>query len=82
MLYWDSNAPVDRQNWLTEWQSDLKTFETFPLPASVYIRLTLYADDRPRGIIADGEPVQTIVLETMVNIESVIDNEDFARPSL
>ena len=85
LLYWDSNADAEDQRWLTEWQSDLKTFETFPLPAAVYIRITLNADERPHETLPlgiRGVPIDTVVVDTVVNIESVIDDLRFDRPSL
>ncbi|NQU44755.1 type II secretion system protein [bacterium] len=80
-LYWDSNASVQSQDWQTEWNSDDLTTQTFMAPASVLIELTVYADQRPKEIYVPGEPVQTVTMRTVVNLESVILDAAFRRDS-
>lgn len=85
LLYWNPNASPESQGWLTQWdasKSDTFASPRLPLPASVYVRLTLYADPRPRANVADGQPMQTIAMETIVNIEEIINDAQYPRPTL
>jgi prepilin-type N-terminal cleavage/methylation domain-containing protein len=88
LLYWNPNIPAEQQFWVTEWDSTdppLGSTSVDPsdqgsiltLPASVYVRITLQADSRPAELIITGQPVDTVVFETMVNIEEVIDSAEF-----
>ncbi|MCL5271000.1 MAG: prepilin-type N-terminal cleavage/methylation domain-containing protein [bacterium] len=82
LLYWNPNAPVDQQGWVTAWDSGFSsTFEPpqLPLPASIYLRLTLYADRRPIESYQPGAPVDTLILQTIVNIEETIGDARFPR---
>lgn len=78
LLFWDSNALPGEQAWLEEWDSTDELPNT--MPASVYIRLTLYADARPIESYEPGQPVDTITLESIVNIDSVINSASYLRP--
>lgn len=85
MLYWDPNAQPANQKWVSSWDS--RTESTFanpklPLPAAVYIRLTMIADPRPAEALTPRQPMVVMPLETMVDIESVIHNARFPRPRL
>jgi type II secretory pathway pseudopilin PulG len=83
LLYWNSNAPATDQYWLTSWNSaNIPSIAPFTLPASVYVRLTLRADPRPSSATPARSPVETIVLTTIVNIETVIGSASFQRPTL
>lgn len=84
LLYWDWDTSVSAQNpqWVNEWDSRIRTGA--PQPSSVYIRLTLNADNRPDHTVADGEPIRTILLESIANIETVIGSNEYnnQRPNL
>lgn len=82
LMFWDGNRPPDEREWLNSWDSTRMSGERFRLPASVYIRLTLRSDPRPKEATPPGTPVETIVLDTMVNIESVIGSPLYERPEL
>jgi type II secretory pathway pseudopilin PulG len=83
LLYWNSNAAAADQYWLASWNSaNLPSSVPFTLPASVYVRLTLRADPRPDSATPAGSQVETIVLTTIVNIETVIGSPSFQRPTL
>lgn len=87
-LYWDPNrvpgAPLRslRPDWVTDWDSrDVLTFlpPQLPLPASIYARLTLYADRRPLASHQPGEPVDTLKVETIINLEDIIGDATYPR---
>ena len=85
LLYWDPNGLPEIQGWVETWNSneaDQFRSPQLPLPASVYVRLTVMADPRPAETIQPGDPVQTLVLWTIVNIEQTINNAQFPRPIL
>jgi prepilin-type N-terminal cleavage/methylation domain-containing protein len=90
-LYWDPNRdhtavdPHDRPYWVTDWDSrDAGSFDApqLPLPASIYVRLTLYADRQPLASYRAGEPVDTLLLQTVVNLEDIIGDAVYPRPVL
>ena len=84
LLYWDPNAAPEDQGWVTSWDStDAPIFNPpqLSLPASVYIRLAMTADRRPEELTSNGQPVDTIVAWTMVNIEQTINDGNFPRPT-
>lgn len=83
VLCWDSNGAPDKQAWLTEWNSVQHYAPELKLPASIYLRLTLAADPAIKAGDWHGDrPIQTLVMENTVNIESVIKNKKFQRPTL
>jgi len=85
ILYWNPNAPPQQQYWVTTWDStQAANFDPprLPLPASLYIRLTLNADDRPHASIQPGAPVETVLLESIVNVEQTIGDALYPRPDL
>lgn len=65
-LAYDSDL-LTTQPWNTSW--DTTTTGTTTLPESVFMRVTLYADPRPFEEYSLGEEVETLLLQTMVNIE-------------
>jgi len=69
VLYWNPNVPAAQRGWVATWDTRTVPAAQLGLPASVFIRLTLYADPRPYETWTPGRPVETIKLETMVNIE-------------
>jgi hypothetical protein len=82
LLFWDPNVPAINQKWLIDWDSTLPA--SLQLPASIYIRLTMLADPRPAEALVPGQPMDVIPLETIVNIEKIIDSPEYnaQRPSL
>jgi prepilin-type N-terminal cleavage/methylation domain-containing protein len=86
LLYWNPNAQPQDQGWVVAWDSRLSdnfASPKLPLPASIYLRLTMYADPRPQAAVAiDGQPVQTVTLETVVDFEQTIGSKKYPRPNL
>ncbi len=87
-LYWDSNATPgailrsDRPYWVTDWDSgDAGSFNApqLELPASIYVRLTLYADRRPIASYQPGAAVNTLRVDTIVNLEDIIGDASYPR---
>jgi hypothetical protein len=82
LLYWDPNATAANQYWVTTWnsaQSASFASPQLPLPASVYLRLTLYADSRPAQNYIAGQAVETITMDTVINLEATINDALFPR---
>jgi prepilin-type N-terminal cleavage/methylation domain-containing protein len=72
-FYWDPNRTPNY--WVTEWDSYQAA--TFPspgieIPVAVYMSVTVYAGTKPLKDIKPGEPMETIRLDTEVNIEQVL----------
>lgn len=93
LLYWDPNknpnpasgSRANRPYWMETWNStDSANFDPpkLPLPASIFARVTLYADPRPFDTYKDGERVETIHMDTVVNIEETIGDALYPRPTL
>lgn len=85
VLYWDPNASPAEQRWVTSWDSsDAASFDypRLPLPASIYVRLTMFTDSRPPEIINEGDPVDVLIMQTMLNVEQTISDAQFPRPIL
>lgn len=79
-LYWDPNQTPPR--WVNFW--DGPNAENFPppgieLPVSVFISLTIYAGSDPIERYRPWQPVHTITLSTIVNIEQVLDDVRYQR---
>lgn len=94
VLYWNPNeAPAD-QYWVDVWDSSASdpsapassmgsTLQPpLGLPASVYVRLTLQADPNGAEAVAAGRPVDTITMESTINIEQTIGDARYPRASL
>lgn len=80
LLYWNPNAAPAQQGWVTSWDSDrILPDPDIRLPASVYIRLTMYADRLPVETYTAGKPVETLILDSMVNIEQTINSALYPR---
>jgi type II secretory pathway pseudopilin PulG len=87
-LYWDPNKTPgallrdDRPYWVTDWDSnDAGSFDPpqLELPASIYVRLTLYADRRPITSYQPGAAVNTLRVDTVVNLEDIIGDAAYPR---
>lgn len=87
-MYWDPNGTpgavlrADRPYWVTEWDSnDAGSFDPpqLELPASIYVRLTLYADRRPIQSYENGATVETLTVDTVVNLEDIIGDASYPR---
>lgn len=78
LLYWDPNRiPPD---WTTSWNSfDAPRFVQpgIELPVAVFLEVTVYADTRPIEQYKPGDPIQTITLQTVVNIEQVLKDQRY-----
>jgi len=77
-LYWDPNRiPM---NWITAWDSLYAPMFPDPqleLPAAVHISITVYSGTEPFTAYRPGQKVETITLESMVNIEQVLKDERY-----
>lgn len=77
-LYWDPNRiPPD---WTTVWNSFLAPRFVQPgieLPIAVFMAVTVYADTKPIEQYQAGDPIQTITLQTVVNIEQVLKDQRY-----
>jgi prepilin-type N-terminal cleavage/methylation domain-containing protein len=85
VLYWDPNAAPEEQYWVRTWDSSqAANFNPprLPLPAALYVRLTLNSDERPHSTIDAGEPVKTLVLESTIDVEQTINDALYPRPDL
>jgi len=73
LLYWDPNRiPM---NWVTSWDALYAPFFPDPqieLPVAVHISVTVYAGSAPFSEYKAGQRVETVTLETTVNIEQVL----------
>lgn len=87
-MYWDPNGTPgallrsDRPYWVTDWDSaDSGSFDPpqLELPASIYVRLTLYADRRPIASYENGAAVDTVTIDTVVNLEDIIGDGSYPR---
>ena len=78
LLYWDPNRiPPD---WSTSWNSFRAPNFVQPaieLPVAVFIAVTVYADTKPIEHYKPGDPIQTITLQTVVNIEQVLKDQRY-----
>jgi len=77
-LYFDPNRiPM---YWISEWDSLYAPLFPDPqieLPVAVHILVTVYAGTEPFEEYQPGSPVETITLETVVNIEQVLKDERY-----
>jgi hypothetical protein len=77
-MYWDSNRiPM---NWVSSWDSLYAPMFPDPqieLPIAVHISITIYSDPEPFNEYQAGQRVETITLETIVNIEQVLKDERY-----
>jgi type II secretory pathway pseudopilin PulG len=81
LLFWDQNSTTTQAKyWRTDWNSeDYPPAGPLPaLPASVAIGLTVYAGTRPLALQPPGEPLDTVTVSSMVDIESVLDDPRYA----
>lgn len=82
-LYWNPNVEVDGvPYWVTTW--DATTTLTgpdprMPYPIAVYISVTVYADTRPFETYNAGEVVDTLTVNTVVNIEQMLKDTRWQR---
>lgn len=93
-LYWNPNGMVQpnsgvsrtlRPYYVEGWNSVLaSTFQPpqLPLPASIFIMITEYADGAPIENYVNGRPIQTLRMPTMINIEQIIDSPVYPRASI
>ncbi|MCE5229203.1 prepilin-type N-terminal cleavage/methylation domain-containing protein [bacterium] len=94
VLYWNPNEAPANQYWVDRWDSSAADpahpasstpaalFPPLGLPAGIYVRLTLMADRHGDRAVANNQPVQTISMETIINIEQTIGDARYPRPSL
>ena len=85
LLYWNPNAPPEQQYWVTRWDSSQSAgFDPprLPLPASIFVRLTMNVDARPHASILPGAPVDTVIMESILNIEQTIGDALYPRTTL
>lgn len=77
-LYWDPNrSPMD---WITTWDSLYAPMFPDPqieLPVAVHISITVYSGTEPFQEYRPGQRIDTITLQTVVNIEQVLKDERY-----
>jgi prepilin-type N-terminal cleavage/methylation domain-containing protein len=77
-LYWDPNRfPMD---WITTWDSLYAPMFPDPqieIPVAVHISITVYSGTEPFQEYRPGQKVDTITLQTIVNIEQVLKDERY-----
>lgn len=73
-LYWDSSATPPY--WRETWDSGALAPGEIPAPVSVYAKITIYAGTAPLKLPPTRE-LETVSLETMVNIEAVLSNPSY-----
>jgi type II secretory pathway pseudopilin PulG len=80
LLYWNPNAQPASQYWVETWDSSTPTRAPgFDLPAAVLVQITVYADPGEIDRYQPGQPVETETLQTIVNVENVIQDAAFPR---
>lgn len=94
VLYWNPNEAPANQYWVDRWDSsaadpaDPAATESAPLqpplglPATIYVRLTMMADRHGIEALAAQTAVQTLNLETMIDIEQTIGDARYPRAGL
>lgn len=82
-LYWDPNVVPSQQYWLETWDSEGTLKGTvnprFLVPAAVLVEITVHADPKPPASYTAGEPVETVTMRTIVDVERVIQSPRFPR---
>ncbi len=82
-LFWNPNVVASQQYWLEAWDSEGTLNGTvnprFLVPAVVLVELTVHADLKPLSSYTAGEPVETITMRTIVDVERVIQSPRFPR---
>lgn len=79
-LYWQPNGSINY--WEEEWDSAGASALARPrlrLPAAVALTLHMHADTTPTATYVAGQPVETVVVSTVVNIEQVINDRRYPR---
>ena len=79
-LYWDPNQAPPR--WVSFWEGF--NAAQFPdpgieLPVAVFISVTVYAGTDPIDLYDPGEPIETVSLSTVANIEQVLNDERYRQ---
>lgn len=92
VLYWDPNGDPrpgqprsGRPYWREEWDSGaVATFDAprLPLPASIFVRVSVYADPKPIETYTGGDAIETIYMQTVINIEDTIGDALYPRPTI
>ncbi len=80
-LFWDSNAPPGpTREWVNSWDSTTLTGPgNVPLPVSVLLEVTVYAGRRPYSELGPNDPIETVRLTTVVNVESALNHPNYQR---
>lgn len=83
-LFWDGNEPPGpTRGWVTSWDSTTLTGAgDVPLPVSVLLEVTVYAGRRPYSELGPNDPIETVRLTTVVNVEAALNHPDYERNSL
>ncbi|MCX7717950.1 MAG: prepilin-type N-terminal cleavage/methylation domain-containing protein [Candidatus Sumerlaeaceae bacterium] len=75
-LCWDPNT-VDR-GWRLFWNAAAYPATDVEIPPSVFLEVTCYAGVKPLSSLQPGEPIDTVRLQTVVDIESVLASPKYA----
>ncbi|MCX7625110.1 MAG: hypothetical protein N2Z21_02715 [Candidatus Sumerlaeaceae bacterium] len=83
-LFWDGNQPPGpTRKWETSWDATTINAATqVPLPISVALEVSVYAGTKKLENIPPTDPLETIRLTTIVNIEAALNHPNYVRNSL
>ncbi len=71
----ETSGTLPRNPWKTRWNSDerLGNRNTEPtIPVSVYLAVTTYSGSQPLSTVLPTQPLDSVTLHTVVNVESVL----------
>lgn len=82
-LFWDGNLPPGpTRKWETWWDATtINSATQVPLPISVALEVTVYAGTQPLQKVPPSEPLETVRLTTIVNIEAALNHPNYVRNS-
>lgn len=83
-LFWDANQPPGpTRKWETSWDStQINEATGVPLPVSVALEVTIYSGTRPYELLKPSEPIETVRLTTVVNVQSALWHPNYQRNTL
>ncbi|MGC8841308.1 MAG: PulJ/GspJ family protein [Candidatus Sumerlaeaceae bacterium] len=83
-LFWDANPPPGPlRKWVTAWDStQINPATEVPLPVSVALEVTVYAGTRPYQSLKPTEPIETVRLTTVINVEAALWHPNYQRNTL
>ncbi|MBX7244887.1 MAG: type II secretion system GspH family protein [Candidatus Sumerlaeaceae bacterium] len=81
-LFYNSNpafsTPMGSTGWSNFWSADGILPALVELPPTVYLTVSVYSGTTPLAILPPSKPVETVTLGTVVGIEAVLADGDYA----